>query len=117
MRHWIKTILVAVQYELPSRVGVNLARQRVHHYVCDCFDLYTAWPDCSEKDWTCLNRQCIPKIQRCDSVKQCVDGSDEQNCRKLLSLSKSTSSNILNTFVIALCCPHLNDINLAFSYW
>lgn len=35
---------------------------------------------CGENKFTCHNRQCIDKSLYCDSVKDCVDGSDELKC-------------------------------------
>lgn len=36
---------------------------------------------CGPDEWTCRNGDCIPGYQRCDRTPQCLDRSDEENCR------------------------------------
>lgn len=36
---------------------------------------------CGPSEWTCRNGDCIPDIRRCDGTPQCIDRSDEENCR------------------------------------
>lgn len=41
---------------------------------------------CTENEFQCKsNNACIHSILRCDHSADCVDGSDEENCRKYLS--------------------------------
>lgn len=36
---------------------------------------------CKDTQWTCsMSCSCIPKSERCDKVKNCDDGTDEQDC-------------------------------------
>ena len=40
---------------------------------------------CSEDEFTCESTgRCIPTNRVCDRRNDCEDGSDEENCRKLL---------------------------------
>lgn len=39
--------------------------------------------ECREDEFLCLNRaHCIPRRWRCDDVFDCMDHSDEENCRQ-----------------------------------
>ncbi|XP_060567599.1 uncharacterized protein LOC132726308 [Ruditapes philippinarum] len=52
-------------------------------FIADCNDASDEncnFPQCSEKEFRCTNGQCIPLLNRCDSYKHCVDGTDESNC-------------------------------------
>ena len=35
---------------------------------------------CSSSQFTCANGQCVPLTARCNSINECADNSDEQNC-------------------------------------
>ena len=38
-------------------------------------------PDCQSNDWfQCKDGICITKVWKCDGVKHCLDGSDEDSC-------------------------------------
>ena len=39
---------------------------------------------CNSDQFACANAFCIPMKNRCDAVEDCVDGSDEKNCGKLI---------------------------------
>ena len=46
---------------------------------------------------------CYKLSEKCDGIRQCVDGTDEQNCRKL---NMKTKSILLNSiFKDVLVCP------------
>ena len=38
---------------------------------------------CSSNQFTCNNGQCVPSTARCNSRRDCTDGSDETNCGNL----------------------------------
>nr|XP_019937311.1 PREDICTED: low-density lipoprotein receptor-like [Paralichthys olivaceus] len=40
----------------------------------------TAPDGCLDSDWTCRNRLCVPKEQRCNRLNDCMDDSDEKDC-------------------------------------
>ena len=46
--------------------------------------------ECTIGQFRCNNNECIDSSRKCNGVKDCVDGSDEQECGKTLC-------NILNT--------------------
>ena len=41
---------------------------------------------CRSGEFQCVNGDCIPESERCDDKYDCRDRSDEENCRKFLSL-------------------------------
>lgn len=41
---------------------------------------------CEPNEFRCNNGRCAVKIWRCDGDDDCLDNSDESNCRKLTSL-------------------------------
>lgn len=42
------------------------------------------FPNCTTEEWQCENRQCIRSNQHCDLIQDCIDGSDERNCGKIV---------------------------------
>ena len=39
---------------------------------------------CNPEQFACDNAFCIAMEKRCDAIEDCVDGSDEQDCGKLI---------------------------------
>ena len=39
---------------------------------------------CSSENFACDNAFCIPMEKRCNAIEDCIDGSDEHDCRKLI---------------------------------
>lgn len=38
--------------------------------------------ECEENQFRCQNERCIPSVWRCDEDDDCLDNSDEDDCRK-----------------------------------
>ena len=49
--------------------------------------------DCPANSFTCANGLCVPLSLVCDGNNDCVDFSDEQNCRKFVV--KIAQTNII----------------------
>ena len=55
---------------------------------------------CIEKEFECMNGQCIAQAYRCDNELDCKDGSDEKNCSKETGeVDKRFSRNIWELFM------------------
>ena len=39
---------------------------------------------CRVDQYQCTDTECIDSIRKCNGVDDCVDGSDEQDCGKIL---------------------------------
>ena len=67
---------------------------------CDLSDSKTwlTFTSCNEDQFTCTDGTCIPLIYRCDLKADCLDRSDEENCRKVLYLFSERQKHILNFF-------------------
>ena len=55
----------------------------VKFIACTC--IFAALQLCSENDgeYLCKDGQCIGLMSRCDEIRDCSKGEDEQNCSKL----------------------------------
>ncbi|XP_070547928.1 low-density lipoprotein receptor-like [Ptychodera flava] len=42
--------------------------------------LSTVYPSCNDDEFACDNGQCISSRKRCDLIRDCVDGTDEETC-------------------------------------
>lgn len=40
--------------------------------------------NCSDAEFFCTNFECVPLIKQCDGSRDCSDGSDENDCGKIL---------------------------------
>lgn len=40
----------------------------------------TDLPKCQRDEFRCDDGQCIREVYRCDSIRDCLDGSDEKSC-------------------------------------
>ena len=57
---------------------------------------------CGEEEFTCSDGQCINIAKRCDQIVNCMDESDEEDCR-LLVLKKGYKKNIIPFTVTPVC--------------
>jgi len=60
--------------EVPDPANQQLSRIR------QCCEGDRCLPECSEDEFQCSNGQCVQQRQVCNSVDNCVDGSDEVEC-------------------------------------
>ncbi|KAM9356248.1 kunitz-type protease inhibitor 1a isoform 1-T1 [Pholidichthys leucotaenia] len=61
--------------------------------------------NCTEEQFTCANGCCLDPGLECDSIKQCSDGSDEQNCQDLKDKFRSLLSIPLNEKKVRCTAP------------
>jgi hypothetical protein len=63
---------------------------------------------CKEDEFTCANKYCIPKSNRCNDFNNCQDGSDEQNCHMHPDLNML--HNILMPIIRGKFCMFLSEM-------
>ncbi|XP_046589799.1 modular serine protease isoform X3 [Neodiprion lecontei] len=52
---------------------------------------------CRGNQYTCQNRECVPRNARCNGINECQDGSDENNCQTGQSRPSQDSSSDYTT--------------------
>ncbi|KAF0990070.1 hypothetical protein HZS_1180, partial [Henneguya salminicola] len=65
--------------------------------------------ECDSNEFHCESGECIDKLARCDSIRQCLDGSDEKDCPKTClhdEILCRDNSTCVNTKKI---CDGVND--------
>ena len=45
-------------------------------------DIYIVYIGCLSDEFKCDNNKCVPEEYRCDTVNDCGDNSDEEECGK-----------------------------------
>jgi len=66
----------------PHGMTINITDQRTCVVTAE-----QPYPDCPAGSFECQNGRCIAAEFRCDKENDCADGSDEQNCTGLLSIT------------------------------
>lgn len=67
---------------------------------------------CSEEEFKCENLQCVKKTTKCDGIDNCLDGSDEKNCKCLNQQFTCSSGDCLSPEKLrddAMDCPNGED--------
>lgn len=80
---------------------------------------------CNNNEFTCDNGDCIPIVNRCDIIKDCLDKSDEINCTTLTiddylktdpPIEQRNSSGIqMKTKVVIFSVSHFDEMLMTFD--
>ena len=91
MRHSTNADFLATSRAPESSILLGTAMWIVHNDSQKCSDegktSYTTnltLHACHHENFACSNAFCIPMGKRCDAIEDCMDGSDEQDCGKLI---------------------------------
>ena len=91
MRHALNSDFLATSRAPESSLVLGSHLWQVHNDSKKCTSEGKNWyvtnltlHACTSENFACDNAFCIAMERRCDAIEDCSDGSDEQDCRKLI---------------------------------